>query len=141
MSEQPSEESGGLVSAAVQNSVLVLTVSPKEVSDPEVSYALRDEMTSRIDASGCRNVVIDLLAVDFIGSVGLLALLGVRRRLNESDGRVVLCNISELIRQMLAACRLISTDGSQPAVFETATTLDEALSRLAAAGQGAADGP
>jgi anti-anti-sigma factor len=130
MSDKSPPEQDGFVTGEVQDGALVLSVTSREIRDAQVSYALRDQMIGLIDEHGSQQVVIDFEPVEFIGSVGLLALLGVRRRLNEAGGRVVICNIAGLIREMLSACRLISSDASRPAVFETAATRDEALAML-----------
>jgi len=130
MSDKSPPEQDGFVTGQLQDGALVLSVTSREIRDAQVSYALRDQMIGLIDEHGSQQVVIDFEPVDFIGSVGLLALLGVRRRLNEAGGRVVICNITGLIREMLSACRLISSDASRAAVFETAATRDEALAML-----------
>jgi hypothetical protein len=63
-----------------------------------------------------------------MGSVGFLAFLAVRRRLEV--GQIVLCNISCHVRDMLGLCRLISNDPSVKADFEAEDTLEAALARF-----------
>src|SRR5262245_8212998 len=112
----------------VQGSALVVTVLLDQLREAKTAYELRDEMIGQINQAQPRGIVVDLVNVTFIGSIGFLAFLGVRRHL--SGGRIVLCNLSDPIREMFSVCRLIATDSNKAAPFETAGTIDEALARL-----------
>jgi len=116
-------------SGAVHGEMLVVSITTDQIRDSTLAYALRDEIISLVEATKVRNVVLDLEKVHFIGSVGFLAFLGVRRHLG--GGRIVLCNMSEPIRQMFAVCRLIPADTATTAPFEVEANLDAALLRLA----------
>ena len=116
------------VSGSVQNNVLVATITVHHLRDAAATFAVRDELLALIDASHVRHVVLDARHVQFIGSIGLLTFLSVRRRI--VDGRVVLCNLSEPIQKLFAICRLITTDPAKVAPFEIATTLENALARF-----------
>src|SRR2546423_9261560 len=117
-------------SGALHGEVLVVNITTDQIRDSTLAYALRDEIIPLVDATKARNVVLDLDKVHFIGSVGFLAFLGVRRHLG--GGRIVLCNMSEPIRQMFAVCRLIPSDTASTAPFEVETDSASALTRLAA---------
>jgi len=115
-------------SASVRDHVLVIKILLKEIRDPKVSYGLRDEISSLFNSAEVRHVVVDLGQVTFMGSIGLLALLAVRRSV--APGRMVICNLSKAIREMLELCLLVSNDPAKTAPFEAVPTLDEALARL-----------
>ena len=113
---------------AIRDNVLVVTVLLESIRDPETSYALRDEILSLMDAREIDHVVIDLEQTTFLGSVGLLAFLAVRRQLE--GGSIVLCNVAEGIRTMLEICLLVSKDPGKTAAFEVEESVDTALTRL-----------
>ena len=116
------------VSGFVQNGVLVVTITVPQLRDAANTFAARDEILALIDSSGARHVILDARHLQFIGSIGLLTFLSVRRQV--VDGRVVICNLSEPIQRLFAVCRLITTDPAKVAPFEMATTLENALARF-----------
>jgi anti-anti-sigma factor len=115
-----------LISGSVDHGALVIEVAVKHLRDADVAYSLRDEMVSMLSESGADNVVLDLSQVEFIGSVGLLAFLAMRRSLGEINGRIVLCNVSDTIHQMLTTCKLASAPPSD-SPFELAADVQAAL--------------
>jgi len=114
---------------ALNGGCLVVTVMPQQVRETAIAYSLRDEIVALVDSSQTRDLVLDAGNLQFIGSIGFLAFLGVRRHLG--DGRIILCNLSFAVREMFAVCRLISTDGAKAAPFEVAATVEAAVARLA----------
>ena len=125
MTNQPETCSG----ETIGNSVIVTVLIP-QLRDAQIAYKLRDEIIALVGNSEPSGVVLDLSKVTFIGSVGFLAFLGVRRHLK--GGRVILCNLSAPIRDMFAVCRLIATDSNAVAPFETAKSVADARASLAA---------
>ena len=117
-----------VASGSVHGNVLVITILEEKIRSPETSHALRDEILSLVNGCKLDRVVVDLQHVTFMGSVGFLAFLAVRRRLEV--GQIVLCNISRPVRDMFELCRLISKDPSTTAAFEAEDTLEAALARL-----------
>ncbi len=116
------------VSGSVHNDVLVITILVEKVRDAETAHALRDEISSLMDSAKASHVVIDLQRVTFMGSVGFLVFLALRRRVEV--GQIVICNISPPVRDMFELCRLISTDPSMAAAFEAEDSLEAALARF-----------
>ena len=123
-------DSAKLCSGAVENGVLVITILVDQVRESQPAYQLRDEMTRLIDETKASNVVLDLARVQFIGSVGFLAFLGVRRHLQ--GGRIVLCNLSDSTRDIFAVCRLIPTETRPEGAFEVEADVAAAVKRLTA---------
>ncbi len=114
---------------SIRGNVLVVDILVDQIRDPDTSYALRDEILSLMKAGEIDHVVIDLTRVTFLGSVGLLAFLAVRRQLE--GGSVVLCNVAQGIDAMLQVCMLISKDPAKTAPFQAAESIESALARLA----------
>lgn len=118
-----------LIIATLEGHTLVVHVLVEQVRDTSVAYRLRDEIVEQIKRLKPVSAVVDLSKTNFVGSVGFLAFLGVRREL--PGGRIVLCNLSETIREMFAICKLIATDANQTAPFEVAPNQELALVKLA----------
>jgi anti-anti-sigma factor len=112
----------------LENGNLAITVAEPQIREAQTAYGLRDEMNALIDQHKPGNIVLDLANVNYIGSIGFLAFLSVRRKLG--GGRIVLCNVSSPVRDMFAVCRLIPTESAATAPFEIASSLEESVSRL-----------
>lgn len=113
----------------IRGNVLLVEVLLPQIRDPQTSYALRDEILSLMKAGKIQHVVIDLKQVTFLGSVGLLAFLAVRRQLQ--TGSIVLCNVAGAIRAMLEICMLISEEPQKTAPFRLADSVESAIASLA----------
>lgn len=121
-------EASMLCTGDTKDSVLIATVLVERIRDAKTAYELRDSLIDLIQEAQPGHVVIDLEKAKFIGSVGFLAFLAVRRKL--PDARIVLCNLWQPVREMFAVCRLIQTAGNEAAPFEVAETKEAALARL-----------
>lgn len=115
-------------SRMVDDGVLVATIAVGEIREPTVAYDLRNEMLVLVRESNAQHVVIDARHLAYMGSVGFLAFLGLRRQLK---GRIVLCNLGPIIRESFAVCRLIPGKSGGNAPFEVADSLEEALDLFA----------
>lgn len=113
----------------MHDGILVANILLPEISDTETAYAFRDEIIAYLGKHPVSHIVFNTGQVKFIGSVGFLAFLGVRRQLPK--GRIVICNMAQGIREMFEVCRLISQQGATKAgPFEAANTLTDALEML-----------
>ena len=65
-----------------------------------------------------QNLLVDLEQVEFIGSIGFLVFVGLRRVL--SKGRIVLCCPRAPVQDAFLACRLISAEPGGAAPFDVA---------------------
>src|SRR4051812_24320679 len=123
MSGQPQQ----CVSSTVHLDVLIVTIAIEQIRDPQTAYALRDEIISLLDSSKAKNLVLDTAKLTFIGSIGFLAFLALRRHL--PNGRIVFINMSEQIKKMFAVSRLIPVEANASAPFDVEPTLEAALVR------------
>jgi len=114
----------------VDKANLVVSILEDQIREAAVAYRVRDEVNSQIAQQKPTNIVLDLSKVKFIGSVGFLAFLGVRRHLG--GGRIILCNVAEPVREVFAVCRLIPTNTNNAAPFEIADDTAGALAQLLA---------
>ena len=113
------------IESSLLQGVLVVKVLATEMRDTDVCYAIRDQLIDVIDPDHTQNAILDLQNLCFVGSIGLLGFLGMRRKIPKS--RIIVCNLSDTIREMFVLCRLISADNSSDAPFEVQTTLQDAL--------------
>ena len=120
------------VAGECADGILTVTLQVDQIRDPDESYAVRDQTIALIDQTQPTHLVLDFSQVRFMGSIGMLALLGIRRRL--TGGRIVLCQLSDVLRQMLTVCRLISNDADSAAPFEIESTPATATARLRQSG-------
>lgn len=118
------------IKPTVHGANLVVVIQEKSLRDTSTCYAIRDEIIAAIDSAGATNLVLDMTHIEFVGSVGLLAFLGARRRL--PAGRIILCGMSRNVREVFRVCALISSDAEKPGPFETAETEASAFAALTA---------
>jgi len=74
--------------ASVQDGVTVVTVTAEQIREADQAYGLRDEILEILNKSSPSCLVLDLGELTFVGSIGFLAFLGVRRHL--AGGRIVI---------------------------------------------------
>jgi anti-anti-sigma factor len=120
------------VRGSTQQGVLVLTVTEPQVrsGDFELVDTLRQEMLDAVGQVRARKVVVDLSAVEYLGSGGFRPLLSLRKRLQEGGGEMLLCGLGTDVREVLLTSRLINAEGTSDAPFGVAPDLAQAIARL-----------
>ncbi|QDV87466.1 STAS domain-containing protein [Planctomycetes bacterium TBK1r] len=116
-----------LVQASSNGTTLVLEIQTDQIRDSDTASAISREMIALAKENQANRLVIDMHSVRFMGSVGFLALMGLRRHLDEPS--IILCGLSEHLKDILEACKLISRDPDESAMFTMADTVDEAKER------------
>ena len=117
---------------SVQQGILVLTVTYPQIrsGDFELVDAVRQEMLDAVAQDGTGKVIVDLSAVEYLGSGGFRPLLSLRKRLQESGGDMLLCGLTPDVREVLLTSRLINAAGSSDAPFGFEPDVSRALGRL-----------
>jgi anti-anti-sigma factor len=110
--------------------LVVLKVTETQVKGDALSDALRDEFLAAVTQVGAVFAVIDLQYVSFFASTGIRPLLSLNRYLRERGGRLILCNLTDNVREVFEVTRLISTSGSTPVTFEVAADVPTAVAHL-----------
>jgi anti-anti-sigma factor len=120
------------IRCSTQQGVLVLTVTEPQVrsGDFELVDTLRQEMLDAVGQNRPRKVVVDLSAVEYLGSGGFRPLLSLRKRLQEGGGEMLLCGLGRDVHEVLLTSRLINAAGSCEAPFGVAPDLSQAIARL-----------
>jgi anti-anti-sigma factor len=110
--------------------ILVMTVTEANVQGEEIAEELRDEMLAALEAAGVSNVAVDFHHVQYISSTAFRPLLAVRRRLQETGGRIVLFGLTKGIGDVFYTTRMIAADGVMRPIFEMAPDEARAVARL-----------
>lgn len=110
------------IACSTQADVPLITITESHLRESTTCYAVRDEILSALDPDETENVLVDLQHVEFMGSIGFLVFVGLRRQLWK--GRVVLCCLSPPIHDAFLACHLISADPSMRGPFEVAASVE-----------------
>ena len=106
-----------------QGGVMIVTLDdPAAVNDGMSSHlrlpiyqAILDQITPR--------VAVDLSLIDYLSSSGVALLIGIKRRVDQVKGQLVLFEIHPDVLDLLGSMRLA-------ALFQIATNQDEALELL-----------
>ena len=116
------------IAATTQDGILVLTVLETQVREYMLAEELRYELVHAVKRSKATRVILDLGNMEFMTSLACVAFIGLKHAVREKDGRLLLCNISEFIKKILDAKRLLSRSHRTGSIaFEAVPTLEEAL--------------
>jgi anti-anti-sigma factor len=118
--------------SSTQQGVLVLTVTAPQLrsGDFELVDVLRQELLAAAALNGARKIVVDLSAVEYVGSAGFRPLLSLRKRLQEAGGEMLLCGLCQDVREVFLTSRLINAAGSTAAPFGVEPDVARAVARL-----------
>jgi anti-sigma B factor antagonist len=64
--------------------------------------ALYEHVQSRVDP----RVIVDLAAIDYLSSSGVAILVGLKRRIDLQNGKLILCRVQPLVCDLLRVMRL-----------------------------------
>jgi anti-anti-sigma factor len=121
---------GSLLQSAVNQGVLVLTLTQSRIQGEEVAEALRDEMRAAVDRARVNRVVIDLQHARYLSSAAFWPLLCLRRELLDTGGRLMICGLCDDVEDVFMTTKMISNDGAVDAPFEVAPNAAAAVARL-----------
>ncbi len=77
-----------------------IILDPGESLDNNNAHIMVDAITGA-QASGYKFIIIDMARLGFISSAGVGSILGTVEESREKGGDIILCNVSETIRQIL----------------------------------------
>jgi anti-sigma B factor antagonist len=120
------------IAAREQNGVLVVSVNIQRLSSYELAEAMGRELLEAVSGKPAPKVVVDLSKLAYLSSVGYGPLITLRSRVRESGGRLVLCGLSGVVKEMFEATRLLINPNSPKSLFEFKQTVDESVAALSA---------
>jgi anti-anti-sigma factor len=116
--------------------VLVVRIDEPQFHGDPLAEAIREEIMTLLADSGSQKIVLDLQPVRYLSSAAFRPLLSLRRKLQETGGHMVLCNMSPLITELFQLLRLISINPANPAPFDVRPNVAAAVEFLNTHGSG-----
>jgi anti-anti-sigma factor len=120
------------VSLETVDGVLVVTLNEPQLRGDKMADALRQELLAVVGTKSGQRVVISFQKVDYVFSAAFRPFLSLRRRLQDTGGRLVFCNLTPGVSEVFQVVRLISADGTSPAPFDVKPDVSAALAFLQA---------
>jgi anti-anti-sigma factor len=116
--------------SCIEQGVLVLTITEKELMGEELCAALRKELLVAVQESAAKRIVIDFRHVKFVASVAFRALLGLRREVEDINARMAICNLSPVVAEVFHATGLLITSRHAAPLFEEKADVAAAIAFL-----------
>jgi len=70
------------------------------------SNTFREELYEYVQARVDPRIIVDLSTIDYLSSSGVAILVGLKRRIDLQQGKLVLCNVQPLVCDLLRGMRL-----------------------------------
>jgi anti-sigma B factor antagonist len=102
---------------------LVVTIDDPTALNDFRSNSFRNSFYDAVTSHGAKGVALDLGQIDFLSSSGVAILVGLKRRIEDSDGRLVLFAVQPIVRELLNITQLTR-------YFDFADDEDEARATL-----------
>ena len=115
------------ISARESSGVLILTIELQRVGSYELAEAMGRELIDAIQGKPSPKVVVDLGKLVYMSSVGYGPLISLRGRVREAGGRLILCGLAGVVKEMFELTRLLINPQSPKSLFEFADTLENAI--------------
>ena len=106
-----------------RSSIVIATVTQSSLCEEDNIDQFGVELNQMIEGSGSHWVVIDLQKVTLITSSAVGKLIGLHRNLHRRDGRLALCGVVGMIRNVFQTAKLID-------YFHVTSTADDAVELL-----------
>ena len=103
--------------------VVVARISRANLSEEENIEELGQEFSTLVEHFGCRLLAVDLNLVNLMTSAALGKLISLHRNLHRRAGRLVVCGVQGMVREVFVTARL--TD-----YFTMAQNTDDAVALL-----------
>jgi anti-anti-sigma factor len=112
--------------------ILVLTLSLQRVDSYETAEAMGRELVAAVQDKPSPRVVLDMSKLEYMSSVGYGPLISLRSYIREAGGRLVLCQLSPVVKEMFETTRLLINPHSPKSLFEFTDSREKALEMLRA---------
>jgi anti-anti-sigma factor len=116
--------------SSVEQGILVLTIIETELQNEKLADSLAQELLAQVGDSPGQKVVLNLQNIKYISSVAFRPFLSLRRKLQETGGRLILCGLSSVVGDVFYTTRLLSATGSFDAPFEMTQDVAGAMARF-----------
>jgi anti-anti-sigma factor len=120
----------GHISCRKEAGVLVIILKDEKIQGDDLGDALRQELLEAVQFYNTNQLVIDFQRVVYLSTAGFRPLLSLHRKLHETRGRMIFCNLCPETAEVFTVTRLISPTRTPTAPFEAAGDLADALARF-----------
>ena len=86
--------------------ITVVNFLDKKILDDQNIQVIGEQLTSLVDELGRNKILLNFGNVEFLSSAALGKLIVLNRKLNEVNGKLVLCNIDPQIYEVFEITRL-----------------------------------
>jgi anti-anti-sigma factor len=118
------------ISVQEDDGVLILAIELARVDRYELAESMGRELVEAVQAKSSPKVVVDLGKVAYMSSVGYGPLISLRSRVREAGGRLILCGLAGVVKEMFEATRLLINPHSPKSLFEFTDTCEQAVAAL-----------
>ena len=123
-------ENSQYLTSRYEQGILVLEVLPTMLNDESLVFGLRDEIVSAIRGSKSDDVIINMKNVEYLTSIALLPFVGIRGAAEQRGGRVVLCEPTHIVGDVLSVSQLIVESRDHARHLQMAGSLESAIALL-----------
>ena len=114
----------------VVQDVLVVTVIQHRLDTEKVMEEVRLELFAAVETREYRHVVLDLQNVAMLQTLVLKTLVDLRKQLVIQNGRVLLCGLQPVVREVLRITGFVDPQDASHGLFEATNDVPAALVRL-----------
>ena len=79
------------------------------INDRSMIIEFQDQLTTYVEQNRPKKLQVNFEYVKFFGSEGLSALIRAQRRVNDYDGQMNLCGMTDELRKVFQICKLDGT--------------------------------
>ena len=116
------------IEASTNDGILILTIQETQVREYMLAEELRYELVHAVKRSTVSQFVLNLENMEFMTSLACVSFIGLKHAVKEKEGRLLLCNMSEFIRRILDAKRLLTRSQQTGSIaFEAVGSLEDAM--------------
>jgi anti-anti-sigma factor len=116
-----------LVTVHQVEEVVVLTIRLERVANYDLAQGMERELLAAVEGAPAPKVVVDLRHLVYMSSVGYGPFISLRVLVRDAGGRLVLCGLSPVLKEMFDATRLLINPRSPKSLFEFADSLEGAI--------------
>jgi stage II sporulation protein AA (anti-sigma F factor antagonist) len=120
------------LTATETDGIDVLTLALERIESYETAEAMGRELIAAVQDKQSPRIVVDMGKLVYMSSVGYGPLISLRSYIREAGGRLVLCELSPVVKEMFETTRLLINPQSPKSLFEFVDSREKAIAMLQA---------
>lgn len=125
-----SERTPTYLTSSLEDGVLTLTITQKQIEGEEIAQALKQELLAAVADARATRVVLDMSRTRYVSSIAFWPLLALNRQLKEQGGKLVLCGLTGAVLDVFTTTKMVIGSGPIDAPFAMAADVPTAVSTL-----------